>query len=96
VRDSSVSVGPRVHSLNFLSPPMPASPPPAAETSSYYSNHYNRRCDAWRAIRLKTPKEVNQMKDGRGRKAEGKERRTVKDYSDLLNTSIERWTWSTT
>lgn len=59
VRDSSVSVGPRVHSLNFLSPPMPASPPPAAETSSYYSNHYNRRCDAWRAIRLKTPKEIS-------------------------------------
>lgn len=64
VRDSSVSVGPRVHSLKFLSPPMPANPPPAAERSSYYSNHYNRRWDAWRGIRLKTSKEVNQMERG--------------------------------
>ena len=71
VRDSSVSVGPRVHSLSFLSPPMPASPPLAAEGSSYYSNHYNRRWDAWRGIRLKTLTEVNNWGREKGKANKG-------------------------
>jgi len=60
-QDPSMSVGPRVHSNNILSSPMPPSLLLAAETSSYYSNHYNRRWNAWKDIRFKTWKEVSEL-----------------------------------
>lgn len=72
-RDPSVSVGPRVYSKNVLSPPMPPSLVLAGETQSYYSNHYNKRWDAWRDIRFKTWTEVREWEGRVGGREGGRE-----------------------